>query len=265
MDLTDITPIILTYNEDPNIGRILEKLKWAKDIVIVDSYSTDETLSIARRFPKVRIYQRSFDNHASQCNFALTETDISTQWVLSLDADYVFSEEFVEELRQLEPPPHICGYQAGFRYCIEGYVLRGCLYPPRTVLFRLKKSHYFQDGHAHRIKTEGRVDSLKSLIFHDDRKPLNHWLMSQIRYAEMEAHKLMEQTLRSLSWPDKVRKIPFLAPILVVLYVLFIKGLILDGKAGLYYCAQRAVAEMLLSLCLVREPIERKGKSFRCP
>ena len=88
--LSDVTPLILTFNEAPNLWRTLEKLAWARQALIVDSFSTDETLDIARKFPQVRIVQREFDTFAGQCNFGLQKID--TEWVLSLDADYVLSD-----------------------------------------------------------------------------------------------------------------------------------------------------------------------------
>ena len=58
--LDQITPLILTYNEAPNIARTLAGLSWAKEIVVVDSFSDDETVEIARSFPQVRVVQTSF-------------------------------------------------------------------------------------------------------------------------------------------------------------------------------------------------------------
>ena len=81
--------IILTYNEAPNIARALGGLSWAKEIVVVDSFSEDETVEIATSFPQVRVVQRAFDCHRNQWEFGLKETGISTPWVLALDADYV--------------------------------------------------------------------------------------------------------------------------------------------------------------------------------
>ena len=69
--LEDITPVILTFNEEANIGRTLERLNWARDIVVVDSFSTDATVSIASRNNRVRVFQRVFDSHALQWNFAI--------------------------------------------------------------------------------------------------------------------------------------------------------------------------------------------------
>jgi glycosyltransferase involved in cell wall biosynthesis len=69
--LEQITPILITYNEQPNIERTLTRLSWAKDIVIVDSFSTDDTLNIIQQFKQVRLFQRTFDSHANQWNYAL--------------------------------------------------------------------------------------------------------------------------------------------------------------------------------------------------
>src|SRR5215204_1989322 len=99
--LEQITPVILTRNEAPNIGRTLEQLCWAGDIVVVDSFSDDGTLEIVSGFPQVRVSQRMFDSHAEQWNFALRETGISSEWVLALDADYMLTPAFVEELKGL--------------------------------------------------------------------------------------------------------------------------------------------------------------------
>ncbi|HEU5460200.1 MAG TPA: glycosyltransferase, partial [Pyrinomonadaceae bacterium] len=82
--LDQITPLILTYNEAPNIGRTLKSVNWAKDIVIVDSFSDDNTLEIAASFPSVRVFQRTFDSHRNQWQFGLKETGVATPWVLAL-------------------------------------------------------------------------------------------------------------------------------------------------------------------------------------
>ena len=86
-----ITPVLLTFNERPNIGRTLSHLDWADEIVVVDSGSNDGTLDVLRQNPKVRVYERKFDTHAGQWRYAITETNISTPWILRLDADYQIS------------------------------------------------------------------------------------------------------------------------------------------------------------------------------
>ena len=79
--LDQITPLILTYNEAPNIARALAGVSWAKDIVVVDSFSDDDTLQIAASFPQVRVIQRKFDSHRNQWEFGQKETRISTPGV----------------------------------------------------------------------------------------------------------------------------------------------------------------------------------------
>ncbi|MBV9926096.1 MAG: glycosyltransferase family 2 protein [Acidobacteria bacterium] len=255
--LEQITPLVLTYNEAPNIGRTLERLSWARDIVVVDSFSSDETLEIVSRFPQARVFQRKFDSHEAQWNFALNETGVSTEWVLALDADYMLTPASVEELRSLKPGADVNGYSAKFTYCIEGRPLRGSAYPPVTVLYRRAKAFYRQDGHTQRIVVDGSVGELSVPIMHDDRKPLAHWLQAQARYMRLEAGELTGAEAGSLGWSDRLRQMRFVAPFVMLLYCLFVKRAILDGRVGLFYAFQRTVAEFILSLFLIEHDLRR--------
>lgn len=243
-----ITPLVLTYNEASNIGRTLERLRWAGKVIVVDSGSTDGTLDLAAEFPNVEIKIRAFDTHTAQWNFGLDA--VATDWVLSLDADYVLPESFPEELKVLQQDGEIAAYFASFRYCVAGKPLRAALYPPRAVLFRKADCRFEQDGHTQRLRIEGKSAELKSKIDHDDRKPLARWVWAQCRYAELEAGKLLAET-KNVSIQDRLRKLVVVAPVLVLLYTLFGKFLIFDGWRGLYYAGQRVVAEMILSLYLI--------------
>jgi glycosyltransferase involved in cell wall biosynthesis len=251
--LESITPLILTFNEAPNIGRMLSKLTWAKDIVVVDSNSTDGTMELANKFPQVRTFQRKFNAHADQWNFGLKETGISTDWVLALDADYLLSDELVEELKGLDPADGVQGYRASFRYCIEGKPLRGSVYPPVTVLYRWDMASYKQDGHTQRIHIDGSIADLRAPICHDDRKPMSHWLQSQAKYMKLEAHKLLSSPFSQLGCVDRLRRLYIFAPLAIFFYCLTVKGTVLDGKAGLFYAFQRMLAESLLSLYLLEQ------------
>jgi glycosyltransferase involved in cell wall biosynthesis len=248
--LSQITPLILTYNEAPNIARTLEALHWATQVLVIDSFSVDHTLEIVRTFPNVRVLQRKFDSFAGQCNFGLEQ--IETEWVLSLDADYVLTPEFVAELcaRDLTTSPEK-GYAAHFRYCVYGYPLRGTLYPPRTVLYCKSQARYLDDGHAHRVQIDGSIGQLHSFIDHDDRKSLSRWLSSQDKYMVLEVQKLLNTPPQLLSRTDRIRRCKIGAPLLALLYCLFWKRLILDGWPGWYYTLQRVLAETLLSLRLI--------------
>ncbi|CAN1210583.1 glycosyltransferase family 2 protein [Tumidithrix helvetica PCC 7403] len=244
-----VTPLILTYNEEANIQRVLQRLTWAKQILMLDSFSDDRTLEIAATFPQVSILQRRFDCAANQCNYGLEQ--IQSEWVLSLDADYVLSDALIQEIQTLVDSPLVDAYQVNFKYCVQGKMLRGTLLPPRTVLYRRAKASYYTDGHTQRVRIEGTSAMLKGVIYHDDRKSLSRWLQSQDRYMILEAKKLLSTADRELSWSDRLRKRKLFAPFLVFFYCLLFKGGILDGWAGWYYAFQRTIAELWLAIYLI--------------
>jgi glycosyltransferase involved in cell wall biosynthesis len=253
--LADITPVILTFNEAANIGRSLERLIWAREVVIVDSGSTDETLSIAGRFPNARVVHRPFDTHSQQWRYATAETGVTSSWILRLDADYMMEPALRDEIAVLKPTPDTAGYQIGFTYCMDGRPLRASLYPSQPVLFRRGREAFVQDGHTEKLRIEGPVVPLRNRLLHDDRKSLERWLQSQSRYQVAEAEKLATRPWSELSWPDRLRCTRVLGPLAVAVHCLFVKGLVLDGTAGLFYTAQRVTADMILSMHLLRRDL----------
>jgi glycosyltransferase involved in cell wall biosynthesis len=257
--LDQITPLIITYNEAPNIGRTIAKLQWAQRIVMIDSGSTDDTVAIAREYPQVVVIEHPFADFSSQCNFGLTQ--VASPWVLSLDADYELSDDLTNELASLAPHEGLVGYQARFAYRIHGSPLRGSLYPPRTVLYRREGASYRNYGHGHRVVLHGDVVPLHGVIYHDDRKPLSRWVASQRRYARNEANYLLGCSPDALRRIDKIRLMGWPAPICACFYVLFIKGCVLDGWPGWYYALQRIVAEALLSLEIIDRRLARNNES----
>jgi glycosyltransferase involved in cell wall biosynthesis len=244
-----VTPILITFNEAPNIARTLDKLGWARRIVVVDSGSGDGTLEILARYPQVALFMRAFDNFADQCNFGLAQ--VQTEWALSLDADYELSDRLVQELSSLDEERDVAGYRASFVYRIHGRPLRRTLYPPRVVLYRVKKARYVNEGHGHKAVVSGVVRTLSGLIYHDDRKPLSRWFDSQQSYARLEADYLLKADPDTMSAPDRLRRMAWPAPIVVLFYVLVIKGCLLDGWPGWFYALQRVLAECMIALELI--------------
>ena len=256
--LSEITPVILTYNEAANLERGLSHLRWAQDIVIVDSQSTDQTAAIARQFPQVRWFERPFDTHANQWRYAISETGIKTPWVLRLDADYIVPKALVDELSHLQSRDDVAAYRIRFDYAIHGRKLKTSLYPPNTVLFRKDQMKVHDRRHTEAWEALGKIKDLKRRIIHDDRKPLGHWLASQHRYMALEMDRLRETDRQDLRLSDRLRRVPLIMPFLSFFYCLLIKGLILDGKAGLHYASQRLIAEAVLSLMLLDESCQGK-------
>lgn len=251
MKLTDITPLILTYNEAANIEACLKGLEWAEEVVVVDSFSNDETLEILARYPRVRVVQRRFDILNVQWNYGITECGIRTPWILGMDADYRVTPELLEEISGASPSEATGAFEIPFRYCVYGKPLRASLYPPIKCLFRRDRAIVKQDGHAHKLRvTSGEVRRLSAFMWHDDWKSLSRWLQSQAGYADQEVEKILLTPASALAFPDRVRKLRWVAPFAVLFHALFVKGLLLDGWRGWFYSLQRMTAELVLSLKL---------------
>jgi glycosyltransferase involved in cell wall biosynthesis len=249
--MLDLTVLVLTYNEHENIERTLSALAWAPRVLIVDSFSDDDTCERARAFPNVEIVQRLFDTHTEQWNFGLAQ--VTTPWVLTLDADYEVSPALVKEMAEIQSGTDFAGFAARFKLRIFGRVLRSALYPPRTVLFQKQHASYRPDGHTQLLHVTGAIRLLAGVIFHDDRKPLSRWIRSQDRYTKIEARHLISTPNDRLKARDRLRKRIYYAPGVMFFYLLFCRGLILDGWPAWYYVFQRTLAEMLLSLRLITE------------
>lgn len=255
--LDDITPLILTWNEAPNLARTLTRLEWAREVVVIDSGSTDGTQQMAARHPGARVLERTFDNHTSQWNYGVDA--VKTPWVLALDADYVLGEGFEVEVAARDEA--VDAYAAEFRYCVFGQPLRGSLYPPRALLFRRESCRYVQDGHTQLLQVPGATGQLRTRVDHDDRKPLSRWLVSQDKYAVLEATKLLAADPATLSLPDRLRRSGWAAVPAVVLHTLMVRGVLLDGWRGWYYALQRLLAETVLALRLLEHRLTREVDS----
>ena len=260
MSQSAITPVVLTWNESANIERTLARLGWAEKVLVVDSGSDDGTQEIARRFGNVVVVERPFDDHASQWEFGIRHPEVPTDWVLALDADYVLTTELEAELARLPLGDRgAAGYRARFVYCIDGRPLRASLYPPVIVLFDRRHASYVQQGHTQRLELDGEVRDLSAPIRHDDRKGFERYVEAQGRYAKLEAERLRGAALSKLSWSGRLRKLRIVAPWAVPLWVLFGRGLLLEGGRGLAYARQRFVAEKMIARELWRSPKAGEG------
>ncbi|MEN2785434.1 glycosyltransferase family 2 protein [Sphingomonas qilianensis] len=256
--LDRITPMVITYNEAPNIARVLDRLRWARRILVIDSGSNDATLEIIARYPQAQVVTRAFDTFAGQCNFGLSL--IETPFVLSIDADYVLSADLVAEIAALDPAMAMSGYRTAFRYCIYGHRLRGTLYPARVTLYRPERAEYADFGHGHKLAIEGRVADLHATIDHDDRKSLRRWLASQDKYIVREADHLLAMNPSERTRIERLRAMAWPAPFAALFYTLIIKGCLFDGWPGWFYALQRTYAELLLAIELIDRKLAKRGE-----
>jgi len=261
--LADVTPVLLTFNEEPNLQRTLESLTWAASIVIVDSGSTDRSEGIARSFPQVRWTVRPFDTHGRQWTFAVHETGIRTPYVLALDADYSVSQAFVDEMRTVVSEASVAGGVAGFDYRIGGVSLSSSVYPAKLVLFRRDAVRITQPGHSQEFSVEGPVHQFRAKLVHDDRKPLERFVAAQLQYSKLEQARLEKNPAGR--WQDRVRA-SGLMPLIAGLGAYVKSGGPLRGRAALRYAYERAMFECLLAMrVLSTSRAERESQSHDPP
>lgn len=180
-----VSVIMISLNESHNMEDVLQNLKgWAKEVFLVDSHSSDETVDIALRHG-VKVVQRRFTGFGDQWNFALRELPISTPWTMKVDPDERLSDELKASIvRQLEKDPDsaICFdrrlWFMGRPLAVRQEVLR--VWPTGRCRF----SDVAVNEHP---VLEGRVKKVKGFMEHIDSPDLDHWLDKQNRYTSAEA------------------------------------------------------------------------------
>ncbi len=195
--MLDISVIILTFNEELHIRRCLDRISpLVKDIFIIDSFSTDRTLEIAREYSNVSILQNKWTNYATQFNWGLQNAPIKTKWVLRLDADEYLTPELQEELKQKLPTleDSYTGIVFPLRRVFLGRTIRRGM--PVIRLMRL-----FQYGKAasevrmmdeHIQLTEGRAIDFDNEFADDNLNNLSWWTQKHVGYAIREAVDLLD-------------------------------------------------------------------------
>lgn len=193
----DISVIILTYNEEIHIKRCLDRIsKYVKNVFIIDSFSTDNTLEIAKEYNNVKILQNKWTNYATQFNWALENANINSKWVLRLDADEYLTQELIDELgnKLSTIESDVSGIIFPLRRIFLGRVIRRGMNQVKLLrLFRNGKAksevrlmdEHIQllDGHAIEFDNEFADDNLNNLSW---------WAQKHIGYAIREAVDLLD-------------------------------------------------------------------------
>ena len=252
-DKAPISVIILTYNEEKNIGDCLKSLQnWAGEIFIVDSYSTDRTLEIAKKYAD-KISRNKFEGYAKQRNWALNNLPFSYEWVLFLDADEQLSPELKKEIKDMlaEVSPNIKGFYIKRRFIfMERWIRHGGYYPTWLLrLFRHEVARCQEREVDERFIVQGETLQLLYDIIHEDQRGITLWIDRHNQYATLEAleqTKHREEIATSLNDSQIARKqrtkrqlwnhLPLLLrPFFYFFYCYILRGGFLDGKAGFIY------------------------------
>lgn len=194
--MTKLTAIVLTHNESEHISDCLETLSFADECIVFDSYSTDNTVDLARS-AGARVIRHKFENFASQRNAALDSVTGTTDWVLFIDADERVTPELAEEVRQVIMQRHFSAYQIPRHNYIFGKLTQGAGWYPdyQTRLLKIGKVRY--QNPVHEIATlDGELGALQHHLIHHNYKNLTHFLEKQRKYVQYDAQIMFEAGTR---------------------------------------------------------------------
>lgn len=192
--------IILAYNEVQHLPRCIASVRSvAGEIVVADCYSTDATLEVARA-NGARVIQHEWVNYASQFNWALTQLDPNTDWVLRIDADEYLTPELAGEIMTRLPGigPEIDGVYCSRRMTFQGRLIRhGGVFPVRVLrLFRYGRGQCENRWMDEHIKVAGATADFQGELIDDNLNPLTWWIDKHNRYASREAVDLLNLEYR---------------------------------------------------------------------
>ena len=273
-----VSILILTLNEEANLAACMESVAWSDDVVILDSYSSDGTLQIARA-AKARVVQRRFDNWSAHQNWAVREVDFRFPWVLYLDADERCDDQLKGELQ--DESLHQRGpaaYQVRRKDFFMGrWLRRAQIYPTwLTRVFRPGKIRYQRLVNPVAV-VDGGVGQLRGhLIHYPFSHGIGHWLDRHNRYSQFEAQDLLAEIrspndLAGLLARDATRRrkaIKRLAygtpgrPLLVLFYLLVIRRGLLEGCPGISYACLRSMYQYIIDLKVVELRRKQQGLSM---
>lgn len=248
----NLTVCIPTYNEELNIKRCLDKLKWAKNVKILDSFSSDKTLKILKKYKNVKIYKCNSKTDYVQKLRKLVSLS-KTNWVMLIDSDYILSDELIGEIKKIKFKKienKYSYFEIKIFNKIFNKVIKENLYPSKKIILNKKKIKIKKKGHSELITVKGPGKKLKNCIYHENYNDiLKHesWKKNQKNYAKLDAIKIKKTSFKKSRLQDKLRKFVPLNIILLIFYLIFFKNILKYKKAGIFYLYQRLYFEINLS------------------
>ncbi|MCK6589043.1 MAG: glycosyltransferase family 2 protein [Polyangiaceae bacterium] len=253
----DLAVVILTYNEEDNIAQALGSVcGWARQVFVLDSWSSDRTLEIANQFDCI-VQQNKFEDYGRQRNHALDALPITTQWIFFLDADEWIPSDLRREITDvLARSPRENGFLVKYRMMWMGRWIKRGYYPTWLLrLFRRGKARCERRSVNEHLILEGEAGRLENDFIHEDRKSLSRWIQKHDAYAEREPAELFKEPEgyidASLFGTQAERKRwvrykvwnrlpPLVRPVAYFWYRYFLRGGILDGREGFVFHALQA-------------------------
>ncbi len=231
--MTRVSVITITLNEERNIGACLESVRWADEVIVLDSGSTDRTVEIAKSFTD-KVERVQWKGYGGTRNMGLDRA--TGEWVLWLDADERVTDELAAEIREIlradRPEEDIAGYAVARRAYFLGRWIRHCgWYPSRVVrLFRRTSARFTENRVHEELRVDGRIEDSRGDLIHYTDPDLRHYFEKFNRYTTLAAEDLRSAG-RKFSVFDLLVRPPFT---FVKMYVLRLG--VLDGMAGFVLC-----------------------------
>ena len=223
---------IITKNEEANLARTLESVRWANEIVVVDSGSTDRTVDIASAYG-AKVFCEEWHGFGKQKNLAIEHC--TSEWVLSLDADEEVSEALAQEITHLleETPSAEAYFVPRHNLFLGRWMRHGGYYPdPKLRLFR-KGAAWFEERAVHEtLQYPGQTRMLQSHLIHHAYPTLENYIEHMNRYSTLGAAQVATRSKTSRSWPAFFWNV-LLNPAATFVYNYFLRLGFLDGREGL--------------------------------
>jgi len=275
--------LILTLDEEVNIAECMETLTFSDDIVVLDSFSKDRTLEIAKQFPHVRIVQRKFDTWSQHSNWALDNIEFKHPWVYYSDADERMPTDLREEVLRVvnnANQPH-AAYRLRFKNMFMGrWLRRGGIYPVWVIrLFKPDGIRYEDRTVNPHPNVNGTLGDLESHFIHYSfNKGLLPWFHKHNKYSDGEAGEAVKVIGKTTFW-SKVRQLRSKETGIArrafkdmsfflrfrgfarFLYMYFLKLAILDGKAGFHYACMISMYEYWIELKMLEHRKEWRTRT----
>lgn len=278
--MVDLTAIILTYNEEKNIGECIKSLKGlAERIVVIDSGSLDNTVYIAKEMG-ADVYSHKWENYSKQYIWGEKHANIKTKWVFRIDADERLTEKSSKEIAklcQINEDTDVNGIIVRFKVNFMGKDLKhGGIYPFKKLLVYKNGIGYMEERNMdeHIFLKYGKTVEMENDSIHKDYKDLATWIDKHNKYSDREVLDYFENQnnkrieTKGMSRTAKIKrfikfKIYYKFPIgtrahLYYIYRYYIKRGFLDGKEGKMFAFLQAYWYRFLVDAKIYENIKRK-------
>jgi glycosyltransferase involved in cell wall biosynthesis len=220
-----LSVVTIALNEERNIAECLASVRWADELIVVDSGSTDRTVAIAQQFTS-RVLVVEWKGYGATKNYALDQAQ--GDWVLWLDADERVTPQLADEIRGViaQGDAEVSGYTVARRaYFLGRWIRHSGWYPSRvTRLFRRMRGRFSEARVHEQLTVKGRVNDLRNDLLHHTDPDLQHYFAKFNRYTSLAAEDMAEAG-RRFSIADLLVRPAFLFVKMYVLRLGFLDGI----------------------------------------